>query len=103
MGIVSVDDSPLASWKTPTWSACWRNWQATTRSTCPRTRTNGRSTYPMRSILPELRKLAFLSKASAFALVLASCYARSLTPAYYYYGLGDEVQLSAEIIPVRVR
>jgi KUP system potassium uptake protein len=24
-------------------------------------------------------------------------------PAYYYYGLGDEVQLSAEIIPVRVR
>ena len=24
-------------------------------------------------------------------------------PAYYFYGLGDEVQLSAEIIPVRVR
>jgi KUP system potassium uptake protein len=24
-------------------------------------------------------------------------------PAYYYYGLGDEVQLSAEILPVRVR
>ena len=24
-------------------------------------------------------------------------------PAYDYYGLGDEVQLSAEIIPVRVR
>ena len=24
-------------------------------------------------------------------------------PAYSYYGLGDEVQLSAEIIPVRVR
>ena len=24
-------------------------------------------------------------------------------PAYYYYGLGDEVQLSAEIIPVRLR
>ena len=24
-------------------------------------------------------------------------------PAYYYYGLGDEVQLSIEIIPVRVR
>lgn len=24
-------------------------------------------------------------------------------PAYYYYGLGDQVQLSAEIIPVRVR
>ena len=24
-------------------------------------------------------------------------------PAYYYYGLGDEVQLSAEIMPVRVR
>lgn len=24
-------------------------------------------------------------------------------PAYYYYGLGDEVQLSAEIIPVRMR
>jgi KUP system potassium uptake protein len=24
-------------------------------------------------------------------------------PAYYYYGLGDEVQLSVEIIPVRVR
>ena len=24
-------------------------------------------------------------------------------PAYYYYGLGDEVQLSAEIVPVRVR
>ena len=24
-------------------------------------------------------------------------------PAYYYYGLGDEVQLSAEIIPVRIR
>ena len=23
-------------------------------------------------------------------------------PAYYYYGLGDEVQLSVEIIPVRV-
>jgi KUP system potassium uptake protein len=23
--------------------------------------------------------------------------------AYYYYGLGDEVQLSVEIIPVRVR
>jgi KUP system potassium uptake protein len=23
-------------------------------------------------------------------------------PTYYYYGLGDEVQLSAEIIPVRV-
>ena len=25
------------------------------------------------------------------------------TPAYYYYGLGNEVQLSAEIIPVRLR
>ena len=24
-------------------------------------------------------------------------------PAYYYYGLGDEVQLSVEIIPVRLR
>ena len=24
-------------------------------------------------------------------------------PAYYYYGLGDEMQLSVEIIPVRVR
>jgi KUP system potassium uptake protein len=24
-------------------------------------------------------------------------------PAYYYYGLGDEVRLSVEIIPVRVR
>ena len=24
-------------------------------------------------------------------------------PAYYAYGLGDEVQLSAEIMPVRVR
>jgi len=24
-------------------------------------------------------------------------------PAYYAYGLGDEVQLSAEIVPVRVR
>ena len=24
-------------------------------------------------------------------------------PAYYYYGLGDEVHLSVEIIPVRVR
>jgi KUP system potassium uptake protein len=24
-------------------------------------------------------------------------------PSYYYYGLGDEVQLSVEIIPVRVR
>ena len=24
-------------------------------------------------------------------------------PAYYYYGLGDEVLLSVEIIPVRVR
>jgi KUP system potassium uptake protein len=24
-------------------------------------------------------------------------------PSYYYYGLGDEVQLSAEIIPVRIR
>jgi len=24
-------------------------------------------------------------------------------PAYYYYGLGDEVQLSAETLPVRVR
>jgi KUP system potassium uptake protein len=24
-------------------------------------------------------------------------------PAYYYYGLGDEVQLSMEIMPVRVR
>ena len=24
-------------------------------------------------------------------------------PAYYYYGLGNEVQLSVEIIPVRVR
>jgi KUP system potassium uptake protein len=24
-------------------------------------------------------------------------------PAHYYYGLGDEVQLSAEIIPVRLR
>jgi KUP system potassium uptake protein len=24
-------------------------------------------------------------------------------PAHYYYGLGDEVQLSAEIVPVRVR
>jgi KUP system potassium uptake protein len=23
-------------------------------------------------------------------------------PTYYYYGLGDEVQLSVEIIPVRV-
>lgn len=25
------------------------------------------------------------------------------TPAHYYYGLGDEVQLSAEVIPVRLR
>lgn len=25
------------------------------------------------------------------------------TPAYYYYGLGDQVQLSAEIMPVRLR
>ena len=25
------------------------------------------------------------------------------TPAYYYYGLGNEVQLSAEVIPVRLR
>jgi KUP system potassium uptake protein len=24
-------------------------------------------------------------------------------PAYYYYGLGEQVQLSVEIIPVRVR
>ena len=24
-------------------------------------------------------------------------------PAYYYYGLGNEVQLSVEIIPVRMR
>jgi KUP system potassium uptake protein len=24
-------------------------------------------------------------------------------PAFYYYGLGDEVQLSAETLPVRVR
>ena len=24
-------------------------------------------------------------------------------PAYYYYGLGDEVQLSVEIVPVRLR
>ena len=24
-------------------------------------------------------------------------------PAYYYYGLGNEVQLSAEIIPIRIR
>ena len=24
-------------------------------------------------------------------------------PAYYYYGLGDEVKLSVEIIPVRLR
>jgi KUP system potassium uptake protein len=24
-------------------------------------------------------------------------------PAYYAYGLGDEIQLSAELIPVRVR
>ena len=29
--------------------------------------------------------------------------ARVSEPAYYYYGLGDEVQLSVEIIPVRVR
>ena len=28
---------------------------------------------------------------------------RMSQPAYYYYGLGDEVQLSAEIMPVRVR
>jgi KUP system potassium uptake protein len=25
------------------------------------------------------------------------------TPAYYYYGLGDQVQLSTEILPVRLR
>jgi KUP system potassium uptake protein len=25
------------------------------------------------------------------------------TPAYYYYGLGDEVQLATEIMPVRLR
>jgi K+ transporter len=24
-------------------------------------------------------------------------------PAYYYYGLGDEVQLSAEVVPVKVQ
>ncbi len=36
-------------------------------------------------------------------LDLFSLLRRVSQPAYYYYGLGDEVQLSAEIMPVRVR
>jgi KUP system potassium uptake protein len=38
-----------------------------------------------------------------FRLELFSLLRRVSQPAYYYYGLGDEVQLSAEIMPVRIR
>jgi KUP system potassium uptake protein len=38
-----------------------------------------------------------------FRLGLFGLLRRISQPAYYYYGLGDEVQLSAEIMPVRVR
>ncbi len=44
--------------------------------------------------------------AGAFArtrLRLFSLLRQISTPAYYYYGLGDEVQLSTEILPVRLK
>lgn len=40
---------------------------------------------------------------SRLRLRLFSLLRQISTPAYYYYGLGDEVQLSTEVMPVRVR
>ena len=87
-----------ASWKSPMSSSCWRRWRATRRSTCRPTATSGSCmsrwrTCCRRARMGWLRRLRF----RLFLLL------RQVSqPAYYYYGLGDEVQLSAEIIPVRV-
>jgi KUP system potassium uptake protein len=44
-----------------------------------------------------------LSKLGRLRLHLFALLRHISTPAYYYYGLGNEVQLSTEIIPVRLR
>ena len=51
------------------------------------------------NLLP-LRKMNFLRRLRFRLFTLLRLVSQ---PAYYYYGLGDEVQLSVEIIPVRVR
>ena len=51
------------------------------------------------NLLP-LRKMNFLRRLRSRLFTLLRLVSQ---PAYYYYGLGDEVQLSVEIIPVRVR
>ena len=44
-----------------------------------------------------------MGRLACLRLALFGLLRRMSQPAYYYYGLGDEVQLSAEIMPVRVR
>ena len=51
------------------------------------------------NLLPS-RKMGFLRRLRFRLFMLLRLVSQ---PAYYYYGLGDEVQLSVEIIPVRVR
>jgi KUP system potassium uptake protein len=50
------------------------------------------------NLLP-LRRVGFLRRVRFRLFVLLRLVSQ---PAYYYYGLGDQVQLSVEIIPVRV-
>ena len=51
------------------------------------------------NLLPS-RRMGFVARLRFHLFLFLRVISR---PTYYYYGLGDEVQLSAEIIPVRVR
>ena len=94
----SASSSASASWRSRT-SRLAVEWRATTRSICRPRRASGSSTSRTRTCCPprgwgSFRRLRF----RLFVFLR-----RISRPTYYDYGLGDEVQLSAEIIPVRLR
>jgi KUP system potassium uptake protein len=79
-------------------SECWKRWRGIKRSISRLTGANGMH-VSHENLVPG-RRMGLLKRLRFRLFMLLRLVSQ---PAYYYYGLGDEVQLSVEIIPVRVR
>ena len=79
-------------------SECWKRWRGIKRSISRLTGANGLCMSARKSRAG--RRMGLFKRLRFRLFMLLRLVSQ---PAYYYYGLGDEVQLSVEIIPVRVR
>ena len=94
----SASNCASASWRSRMSRNGWKASPATSRSTCRRSSRRWIVHVAHENLLPP--RHASLWRLLRFRLFL---FLRLISrPAYYAYGLGDAVQLSAEVMPVRV-